>query len=69
MDKGLFQVTRVEAGEFYQSFLIQQDVVSLEWELMNVYGTSHEGRKMDFVSELRDKMANALFPILLWGKL
>ena len=69
VDKGLFQVKRVEGGELYQSFLIQQDVVCFEWELMNVYGTSHEDRKMDFVSELRDKMSNALFPILLWGRL
>jgi len=69
VDKGLFQVKRVEGGELYQSFLIQQEAVSFEWELMNVYGLSHEDRKMDFLSELRDKKSNALFPILLWGKL
>ena len=37
VDKGLFQVKRVEGGELYQSFLIQQEAVSFEWELMNVY--------------------------------
>jgi exonuclease III len=67
VDGDIANVTGEELGEFCQSWILTMKVDGFKWKLVNVYGSTHDDRKMEFLDELQMIVLSSEVPILLGG--
>lgn len=56
VDKNLAQVSAQDQRAFFQSVKLTMISDDFEWVLINVYGTAHDEKKLEFLEELQVKV-------------
>lgn len=65
--RDLYDVGSFQKGEFMLQMNLWDKINRVKWNLLVVYGSAHDDRKMDFLSELSSFCSKNKEPILIGG--
>jgi hypothetical protein len=63
----LFEIENHEVGEFYISMVLRNRTSNYRWEMIMVYGQTHNDRSRDFIAEMSRKCMVATLPLIMGG--
>lgn len=65
--QGEMGAIEMDSGKFFSSIIIENKKENFKWEIINVYGSVQDNRKVEFLQELFQKIQSSRCPVVVGG--